>query len=83
MEYIKKHPLESIKIIPKKLYYFFWPGMEGFGWNMNGISESQMKILHKLRYYSMGAFLLFLIVFSISVVYQLFWNYKQIYFAKG
>ncbi|MEA3495084.1 MAG: glycosyltransferase family 39 protein [Bacteroidota bacterium] len=81
LKYIRNHPLESIKIIPKKLYYFFWPGMEGFGWNMNGLSENQMKILHKLRYYSMGAFLLFLIIFSISVVYQLFWNYKQISFA--
>ncbi len=67
ISYLRQNPGKSLARIPKKIFYFFWPGMDGISWNMNGLPSRQNNFLHSLRYLANGGFILLLLLFIVSL----------------
>lgn len=70
-QYIKSHPVDFIKRIPLKIFYFFWPGMDGISWNMKGVTNIQQYILKKIRFLGNGFFLLFIFVYFYALIMKI------------
>ena len=71
LNYMADHPLEVIKRIPTKVYYFFWPGMDGISWNLNGESFAKQHFLKQLRFAANGYFLLLMIAFTVALILKI------------
>ncbi len=69
IEFIINHPLKAISLWPRKIYYFFWPGMDGISWNMVGIDENKYHLIHKIRFLCNGYFVLLVIALVICFIY--------------
>ncbi|NLJ07514.1 MAG: glycosyltransferase family 39 protein [Sphingobacteriales bacterium] len=71
IDYILHHPVETLKRLPAKAFYFFWPGMDGILWNLRGLqNENQIFLLRKIGFFGNGAYLLLLILYIMAIAIQ-------------
>lgn len=72
IRYMRENPIEVAKRLPNKLYYFFWPGMDGISWNMEGMDGRKYTFLKVLRFLGNVDFLVFVIIYLIICFGSLF-----------
>jgi len=70
LRYILDHPLETVKLWPKKLYYLYFLDIEGISWNvdgMNSIRDNAKMIIFAVKIVAQGYYMLIMAIFALAI----------------
>lgn len=75
VEYMVKHPWETLKQWPRKLWYLYRKDVEGISWNENGMNFAENSAgesaMLALKVVAQGYYLLIVVAFFISIITHL------------
>lgn len=78
IKYIAEHPLETVRLLPRKVFYLYGFDVEGIGWNISGISEigsNMAKALRSFMYFAQFYYIAVVLLFLVSLC--IFLNKKR------